>query len=332
MRNIKWYIFPVFFALSLLALASKKYMIPFHGIFLVLVFDGLAILYFMRAFTSEKTGANLQGRSLNFDISSIVYAVCSIAILYRLQYWEGWEKWIKVTSVLLLIVSVITIFSIYFFFKLPERKSSFRKLFQAHLSWIYFIILFPIVALTNPRTFHNIFNGTTYEEYVRARYPLDEGTEMVNMYKPTGENSRKRAEEYFQSASQSEKNGEYTEALHEYNESIDLNPDNANAIYKRGLLKLTRLDIDRETAQSAYNDFTRAIQLDSNMAAAWYHRAVTHGYLFKKYRLPAQNDYRRAMLLDSVLGRDKKLKAFLELPPVDSSTDTTTYVKLDEEE
>ena len=332
MRKVKWYIFPVFFGLSFLALAMKKFMIPFHGIFLVLVFDGLAILYFMRAFTAEKVGVNLQGRSLNFDISSLVYAVCSIAILYRLQYWNGWERWIKVTGILFLVVSLITVISIYFFFRLPERRSSILKLLQAHLSWMYFMLLFPFVVLANPRTFHNAFNGTTYEEYVRARYPLDEGTEMVNLYKPATEESRVCAVEYFQSAVQSEKDEDYSKALRDYNKSIDLNPDNADAVYRRGLLKLTKLDIDKETAQSAYNDFTRAIQLDSNMTFAWYHRAVAHNYLYKKFRLPAQNDYRKAIMLDSSLQADENIKAFLALPPVDSSTDTTTYVKLDEEE
>jgi len=332
MKNWRQYIFPVFFGLSIIALTMKKFMIPFHGLLLILVFDGLAILYFMRAFTSERTGSNLQGRSLNFDLSSIIYAVCSIAILYRLQYWEGWERWIKITGVLFSIVSLITIFSVYFLFKIPERKTPVRKLLQAHISWIYFAILFPAVALTNPRTFHNFFNGTTYEEYVRTRFPLDEGTELVNQYKPVSESSRKCADDYFQSALQSEKDESYSKALREYNESIDLNPDNAKAIYNRGLLKLTKLDIDRETAQSAYNDFTRAIQLDSTLAVAYYHRAVAHNYLYKKDRLPAQNDYRKAQSLDTALYNDKFIKAFLALPPVDSSIDTTTYVKLDDDE
>jgi len=307
-------------------------MIPFHGALLVIFFDGLAILYFMRAFTAEKVGENMQGRSLNFDVSSIVYAVCSIAILYRLQYWPGWERWIKITGILLLIVSLITILSIYYFFRQPERKTPFRKLLLAHLSWIYFIILFPFIAFPNPRTFHNMFNGTTYEEYVRIIYPLDEGTEFINMYKPSDEDSRKCADEYFQSALASEKNEAYTQALRQYNESIDLNPDNAETVYRRGLLKLTKLDIERETALSAYNDFSRAIQLDSNMVGPWYHRAVVHSYLDKKYLLPAQNDYRKAISLDSSINNDKNIKAFLALPPVDTTIDTTNYVKLDEEE
>jgi tetratricopeptide (TPR) repeat protein len=211
------------------------------------------------------------------------------------------------------------------------RTTPVKKLLQAHVSWIYFIILFPVVALTNPRTFHNTFNGTTYEEYVRMRYPMDEGTAMINLYKPSDEKSKKCADQYYQAAELSEKKQDYTKALCEYNNSVDMNPDNATVIYKRGLLKLTKLDIDKETAQSAYNDFTRAIELDSSMALAWYHRAVAHNYLYKKFRQPAQNDYRKAMLLDTSLKYDKNINAFLELPPVDSSTDTTSYVKLDDE-
>src|SRR4051812_37135158 len=191
MKNWRPYIFPVFFGLSIIALTMKKFMIPFHGLFLIIVFDGLAVLYFMRAFTSERIGTNPQGRSLNFDLSSIIYAVCSIAILYRLQYWEGWNRWIIITGVLFTIVSLITIFSIYYFFKLPNRTTSFAKLVQVHISWIYFLILFPVVALTNPRTFHNIFNGTTYEEYVRTRYSIEEGTALINHYKPSTESAKK---------------------------------------------------------------------------------------------------------------------------------------------
>jgi tetratricopeptide (TPR) repeat protein len=331
MKNRR-YILPVLFILTLIALAMKKFMVPFHGFFLVVFFDGLAIVYFTRAFTSERSGPNKQGRSLNFDITSLIYAVCSIAMLYRLQYWEGWERWITVTGILFAIVSMINIFSFYFFLKLPDRTASIGKLVLAHVSWIYFLILFPVVVLTNPRTFHNIFNGTTYEEYVRTRYSIEDGTAFINHYKPTDENARKCADDYLESAMLSEKKDAYTKALSEYNKSIDLNPDNATAIYRRGLLKLTKLEISKEMAQSAYNDFTRAIQLDSTMAAAYYHRAVAHNFLFKKERLPAQNDYKKAQSLDTAFAHDKYINDFLLLPPIDSSTDTTTYVKLDGDE
>src|SRR5689334_25438219 len=128
MNNRKRFILPALFLLSVLALAMKKLMVPFHGVLLIIVFDGLAIVYFMRAFTSEKTGEHVQSRSLNFDLSSIVYGICSIAILYRLQYWNGWEKWLTVAGILFLIVTLITVFSMYFFFRSPLRQGRIRAM------------------------------------------------------------------------------------------------------------------------------------------------------------------------------------------------------------
>ena len=310
----------------------KKFMVPFHGFFLIIVFDGLAILYFLKAFTSEKIAETVRGRSFNFDLLSIVYAICSIAILYRLQYWEGWERWIYISAFLFIIISVLNSFSVYFFLKQPGVKGKFKRLIQAHLPWIYFLAVFPVVAFTNPRTFHNLFNGTTYEEYVRTRYPVDEGTDLLERYKPDDDKSRKCAAEYFAGAIESEKKEEYEDALDQFNHSIDLNPDDAKAVYNRGRLKLTRLETDKETVQSAYNDFCRAIQLDSTMAAAYINRAIAYNYLYPKNRIPAHNDLEMAKTLDTSLAHDKFINDFLALPLYDSTMDTTTYIDLDKNE
>src|SRR5205085_10673096 len=100
---------------------------------------------------------------------------------------------------------------------LAGRKHTFKTLLKSHISWLYFLLLFPAVALTNPRTFHNLFNGTTFEEYVRKRYPVEEGTSLVNRYKPSDEKSKKCAEEYFAAAVDLEKKEEYQAALENYN-------------------------------------------------------------------------------------------------------------------
>ncbi len=332
MNNRKHFIFPVLFLLSLLALAMKKFMIPFHGLFLIIVFDSMALIYFMMAFTAKKFNDTSRGRSFHFDITYIIYAICSISILYRLQYWENWEHWITVAGVLFLLVSIITIFAIGLLIRHPDRKNRVVLFLNAHVSWIYFLLIFTPVALSNPRTFHNFFNATTYEEYVRIRYPREEGTALLERYKPSGVHSLKRADEYYSSAVSAEKNEEYAESLCFYNKSIDLNPDNPIAIYNRGRLKLTKLEINKEMALSAYDDFTRAIELDSNMALAYYHRAVVHNFLNKKNRLPAHNDLLKARDLDTSLYHDKFVIEFLLLPLINIETDTTTYVDFDKDE
>jgi tetratricopeptide (TPR) repeat protein len=329
MKNRKRYIFPALYLLSLVALMMKKFMFPFHGFFVIVIFDAMAVVYFLRAFTFEKLREVPNAKSFNFDIGSIVYAVCSIAILHRLQYWEGWERWIFVSGILFLIVSILTVLSFRIFFRLSDSPNKFRTFFSGHLSWFYFLILFPLVAFTNPRTFHNLFNGTTFEEYVRMHYSMGEATAMLEKYKPEDARSKKCAEEFLTKALASKSNQNYQEALEYFNKSIDKDPDNAVAIYQRGLLKLTKLEIDREMAQSAHDDFSRALQLDSTMAGAYYHRAVAQNYLNKKDRREAHNDFLKAKLLDTNLYHDKNLNDFLALPLTDTTVDTTSYVKMD---
>ena len=321
MKNKSRYIFPALIILSLAALAMKKFMIPFHSFFLIVVFDGMALYFLLKAFRSEKMTSEMRGRSFNFDLSSIVYGICSIAILYRLEYWEGWQRWISVAEILFLIVTVLTFYTFGLIIKLPEWNKKIRTLLISHLPWIYFVILFTPVALCNPRAFHNLFNGSTYESYVRTRYPADEATAMINLYKPSDLSAKQCAEVYLNEAIQAEKNEEYEKSLDYYNESIDMNPDNALAYYRRGKLKLTRMEITGEMAQSAFDDFSRAIQLDSNMAFAYYHRAVAHNYLFPKKRLPTRNDLIKAKTLDTTLRHDKFIKDFLEQPLSDSVID-----------
>ena len=318
MKNKTRFLFPVLILLSLAALAMKKFMIPFHGFFLIVVFDGMALYFLMKAFRSEKITGELRGRSFNFDLSSIVYGICSIAILYRLEYWEGWERWISVAGILFLIVTILTFYTLGLIIRLPDWNKKILAKLVSHLPWIYFAILFTPVALCNPRTFHNLFNGSTFESYVRTSYPADEAAAMIELYKPSDVSAIKCAENYLNDALQSEENEDYEKALDYYNESIDMNPDNAVAFYRRGKLKLTRLEISSEIAQSAFDDFSRAIQLDSNMAVAYYHRAVSHNFLYPKKRLPTRNDLLKAITLDTSMSQDVFINEFLALPLSDS--------------
>ncbi|MCX6276416.1 MAG: hypothetical protein NTV09_14545 [Bacteroidetes bacterium] len=328
MKNKNRFLFPVLILLSLAALAMKKFMIPFHGFFLIVVFDGMALFFLMKAFRSEKMTGGLRGRSFNFDLGSIVYGICSIAILYRLEYWEGWERWISVAGILFLIVTILTFYTLGLIIRLPDWNKKIRALLISHLPWIYFAILFTPVALCKPRTFHNLFNGSTFESYVRTRYPADEAVAMIELYKPLDGKAIKSAEAYLNDAFLSEKDEEYEKALDYYNESIDMNPDNALALYRRGKLKLTRMEISSEMAESAFDDFSRAIQLDSNMAVAYYHRAVAHNYLYPKKRLPTRNDLLRAKTLDTSMNQDVFINGFLLLPLSDSSIEPATGGKI----
>lgn len=332
MKTRKHFIFPALYIFSFAALAMKKLQLPFHSFFVIIAFDGMAIAYFLRAFTSEKMDEVPRGRSFNFDIGSIIYALCCIAILYRLEYWDGWEHWVFTTGILFLVISLLMIYSYYNYFKRMKQKENTGKILLTHLSWIYFLVLMPPVALMNPRTFHNLFNGTTYEEYVRTAYSPEEGNALLERYKPGDESAAKCAKEFSESAAKHLTTGDYAEALADYNRSIDLNPDDAMTVYNRGKLKLTKLDIDKTMAQSAYDDFTRAIGLDSNLAAAWYHRGVAYHYLHDKDRLPVRTDLMKARSLDTSLSHDDFIIKFLALPLVDSTVDTTSYVKLDDEE
>jgi tetratricopeptide (TPR) repeat protein len=319
------YIFPFLFLLSFTALAMKKLMIPFHGFFLVVIFDGMAIFYFLRALTAEKPVENAPGRSFNFDLGSIVYAISSIAILYRLQQWDGWQRWTAVAGVLFFVVSILTLISFYFIFRLPGRKEKIKRVAGSNLSWFYFLFMLPVVTFLSPRTFHNLFNGTTYEEFVRTHYPLEEGTALLAHNKPSGERALLRAQALFERAMAAEKAGEYDVALRNFNLAIDLNPDHSAALYHRGRLKLTRLELSWEMANSAYDDFSRAIQLDPSMAAAYYHRAVVHNYLDPKHRLKAQLDFMKARELDSSLKDDRLISDFLSQAPLDIIIDSVSY-------
>lgn len=332
MNNRNFTLLLVLIMLSLAVLAMKKFLIPFNGLAAILVYDGMAIFYFLRAFSAEKSVTIPGGRSFRFDLSSIAYAVCSIAILYRLQDWQGWEGWITVAGFLFFIVTTLTLLSLYYLSKQPDFRFKVVNLLKGNVSWIYFLLLFPPVAFTDSRTFHNLFNGTTYEEYVRSRYPFEEGSELLEKYRPANRESEKESERLLSKAMEAELKEDFEEALRLYNQSVDLNPLNAEALFRRGSLKLLKLDLNRDRAQSAYYDFTRAIQLDSSMAAAYYNRAVAHSYLYPKNRLPARQDFIKAQSLDSALKQDRHIEEFMKLPPVDTSVDTTDYEHFDDPE
>ncbi|MDE0635647.1 MAG: tetratricopeptide repeat protein [Candidatus Poribacteria bacterium] len=65
-----------------------------------------------------------------------------------------------------------------------------------------------------------------------------------------------------------------TSVLNEYNEAIRLNPDSAEAYFKRGLARAL-LDPD----PVSFADYDEAIRLNPNYAEAYFHRACLRDYL-----------------------------------------------------
>jgi tetratricopeptide (TPR) repeat protein len=98
--------------------------------------------------------------------------------------------------------------------------------------------------------------------------------------------------DYFTSAMQKYKQGNYQGALADYNRAIRINPRNANAYYNRGLLKAAQLQ-DNDGALADYN---RAIQLKSGYDAAYNNRGNLKMSKLKDYS-GALADYNRAIQL-----------------------------------
>jgi WD40 repeat protein len=79
------------------------------------------------------------------------------------------------------------------------------------------------------------------------------------------------AEFYFQSGLDKLNQGNLDGAISDFNQAIQLNPDDGVAYYNRGVTYFEKGDLDR-----AISDFDRAIQLKPNLAEAYYNR----GYIY----------------------------------------------------
>jgi tetratricopeptide (TPR) repeat protein/V8-like Glu-specific endopeptidase len=78
------------------------------------------------------------------------------------------------------------------------------------------------------------------------------------------------ADDYFLSAYQKNKQGNYQGALADYDRAIALNPNYAEAYYNRGNLQDDKLN----NPQGALADYNRAIAINPNLADAYYNRGV----------------------------------------------------------
>jgi hypothetical protein len=184
------------------------------------------------------------------------------------------------------------------------RKISANIFILMHGILICFLL--GTAALMNPRQHHNFYRQNTYESFIRARY--SEGLTSladlyVDRYKSTDAG---KAHFYLQRALLADSLSEDENASYLYDKSIDYDPDNSYAYYRRGFFKLTHLELDNELAYSAIKDFNRAISLKPEMSKAYFHRGVALMYLDKKAR--ACLDFVKAKELDGSLD----LKEFIE--------------------
>ena len=182
----------------------------------------------------------------------------------------------------------------------------YRSIFNNGLTitfWAMISFILITSVIFNPREFHNFYRSTTYEEYIRSRYPEQSGRVadlFIDKYKII---EKEKSENIFKEAVASESIGDYENALELYNKCIDLNPDNAIAYYRRGLLKLTRLELSLFIANSAIIDFNRSLRLDSKYTVAYFHRGLAFGYL--GLRGESFLDMKKVWAMDSTLSDEK---------------------------
>jgi len=324
-------VFPILILLLATALVIKKLLLPFSSTFLIIVFDAVAVSFFLRAFlvmSKDKSTPNMLGIQLN--VMPIIFCVGTLALLIRLENWRGGHAWTKVAFLLLLLIFVPFLLSLKLLFKskkeaeliLPnpnaqandsKKKETILNMgFTFFLPWAFLFTLICISVFSNPRQFHNLFNGTTYEQYVRQKYSQAMGTELLEKYKPNNASSAITATNYFNLAKEQEAKEDYDDALQSFNKAIDLNPDYAEAIYRRGLLRLTKLDLTTDRAEEAINDFSRAIEIKPEYATAYYHRAVALNFLEHGNSKEAKQDLIKAASLDSSLRNDSYLMGILK--------------------
>ena len=99
---------------------------------------------------------------------------------------------------------------------------------------------------------------------------------------------------YFDSGSEHYKQGEYQEAIDDYNTAIKINPNYALAYYNRGI---SYNELGRY--QEAINDYNAAIKINPNDASAYVNRGVTKEQLGI---IDNCIDYKKACELGSTMG------------------------------
>lgn len=147
------------------------------------------------------------------------------------------------------------------------------------LTWKGPILVVSLLTATLPaRSFHHLFRSSTFESYVVDHFDedSDQAWELVTSgCSPDSLEARKFKED----SRQADAARKVPEALHAINQSLELDPFDAQAYLLRGKIKLLRSELDMETAKDARKDFSLAIRQDSTLAEAYLLRAQAGSYL-----------------------------------------------------
>ena len=101
---------------------------------------------------------------------------------------------------------------------------------------------------------------------------------------------------YFERANALYKLKNFKTALLDYNKAIELDPNNANIYYQRGLLQKDRWVYGQK--YDAIKDFTKAIEIDSNKAEYYFQRGLCYEEI-TSHNEEAIEDFSQAIKLDS---------------------------------
>lgn len=268
----------------------------------------IAILFFALSILLRKAGFGFSTMLVN--ISAIYLCVALIRVnpvgesksrailtslfviftVYQLNYYSI-NNWILSLPVFILwIVFIVTGFS-------------FLKTLNGLISGIIITLVLSTSLFMSKRQFHNFYRNTTYEEFIMSKYPAHMGQVADVFINKLPVVDEKGARDLLELAKRSDSLNDKEKALYFYNKSIDMNPYNPKAYHDRGFFKLTRMDINPETAESALKDFNRAIRMDSDYTDAFFHRSLTYGYLGKKGH--AWLDRMKIWNKDSLLAEEK---------------------------
>lgn len=121
--------------------------------------------------------------------------------------------------------------------------------------------------------------------------PIDTYLSLTGQLASRSPSTQPTADDYFLQAGDKYKQGGYDEAIENYDEAIDLNPNYAVAYNNRGLARSKMGD-----KQGAFEDYSRAIALNPNSAEIYYNRGSVRADLGDKEG--AFKDYSKAIALD----------------------------------
>lgn len=232
----------------------------------------------------------------NRFLQTVIYSIFGIFFfisLAQLQYWipnlahafEIWIAWV--------------IFTLLFFWKAAYGKTQLSL-------WFILTALLSSAAFMNPRTYHNFYRASYYEDYIRRHYTEMEigiADNYIDKFKDTEESV---ARALFEKGKIAQKEKDNDLALELYNAAIDRYPDDAKMYFDRGSFKLSRLELNSDVAISAIKDFDRAIKLKPDYDAAYLNRGMALSYIGRHLR--ACYDFHIAQSLNPklVLGDIKK--------------------------